>query len=122
MTSHSFSAARYVDQEAREEMRFLREIKAVARQDVADAMSRDKLNQEQLASRLGMDAAQLSRLLSPERHNTTKSLFNLLLRLGKRWQFSSSDIPGRGHNSRGQTSHEAATPTLKQPIITINSF
>lgn len=74
-------------------MRFLRALKGTLREAVAVAQDQEGITQEQFAERLGFDPAQLSRLLSTDRHNTTKSLFRAMYRLRRRWTFGSVPLP-----------------------------
>ena len=120
MTSQPFSSARYLTREAREEARFLRDLKAVAREVVSEAMLHDGLTQEGVAKLVGLNPGHLSRLLSPDRHNTTKSLHQLLYKLGRRWTFGSMLIPGVGNNAG--SAQQPAESDIDSPKIVVSGY
>ena len=111
MTYQTISSADYLDREEREEQRFLRAMKGVLRDEIARLQDDQGLTQFEIADRLGYDPGQLSKILSPDRHNSTSSIFRVLFRLGKRWTFGAVSLPGSNGNQQGQIS--GARPEIK---------
>lgn len=110
MTCPSISSADFATTEEREEQRFLRGLKGVLRTEVVELMDRDGLTQQQVADQVGYDPGQLSRLLSPDRHGTTSSMFRVLFRLGKRWRFGAVPVPQPGGNRAPAQAKARITP------------
>jgi transcriptional regulator with XRE-family HTH domain len=108
MTFRSISSSDLFTFEEREELRFLRSLKGVLQEDVANAQQESGQTQAQLAQSLGVDPAQLSRALSPDRHNSTATLFTIMHRLGRRWSFGSAPTPTRTGGNRVPGPHDSA--------------
>jgi transcriptional regulator with XRE-family HTH domain len=107
MTYRSTSSADFFGFEDREEMRFLRALKGVLRTQVAAVQDADGLTQEQIAERIGIAPAQLSRVLSSDRHNSTSTLFRVMHSLGQRWTFGSVPLPTNVGNRPVESSSQA---------------
>jgi transcriptional regulator with XRE-family HTH domain len=91
MNSGRFSAEGHFDREGREEMRFLRDLKGVLREEISRRAAAGDFTQAQLAADIGMDPGQLSRALSPDWHVNSRTLFRIAYALDRRWVFRLSE-------------------------------
>lgn len=120
--SRRFSADQFLDPEKSEEARFLRRLKHVLREAAGEIIETTSITHDQLASKLEIDAAHLSRILNPDRHNTTKSIFKILYKLGKRWHFEATPIPGIGGNSRKSALFDVSMVEGDEPILEVEAY
>lgn len=118
MTYQPISSANFSSREEREEHRFLRNMKNVLRAEVVRLQETEGLSQLQIAERLKCDPAQLSRILSPDRHNSTNSIFRTLFRLGRRWVFDSVPLPMDTGNLQPQIFPTKLTPQMNMSGMT----
>lgn len=109
MTYRSISSSDLFSREQREEMRFLRAIKGVLREEITRRMELEGLTQEQLAVRAGMDPAQMSRVLSPDAHVSTRTLFRIAYALDRRWAFELVEMSARRPSANAPLNPSAVT-------------
>ncbi|MBS1050493.1 hypothetical protein [Gluconobacter japonicus] len=89
MMRPSISASNNLDDEEDKEIDFLSDLKLEMRNWVLIKMDAERLGQNEVAEALGYDPGALSRILNPDRHINSRTMFQIMHRMGREWRFSS---------------------------------